>query len=352
VYAEFIRRCGEAGIFPLMGLEIICMNDDLREAGVKLNDPGNPGKMYLCGKGITRLDPMTPRAKELIDTIRENDAARMAAMIDKLDAHFANAALPLDLDADAVIDMIVARHDVPRETVTIQERHVAQAFQEAMFEKTDPETRLETLAGILGAPSKATPDAAVTIQGEIRSHLMKAGKPCFVPESFVSFAEAKELILELGGIPCYPTLADGTTPICPFESPVGQLIENLQQRGIHCAEFIPTRNQPGVLEEYVTAMRDAGIAVTGGTEHNTLELGPIQPGAAGGCHVPERVSGVLREGAQLVAAHQLLSLHGEDGYVTDAGEPNPAFVGADERIGRLSALGAAALARYHTHTGA
>jgi hypothetical protein len=351
VYAEFIERCRAAGIFPLMGLEIICMDDELREAGVKINDPGNPGKIYLCGKGITRLDPMTDRARDLLDTIRSNDDARMAEMIDKLGAHFAANGLELDLDADAVAERIVARHDVPRPTVTIQERHIAQAFQEAMFDRTEPEDRIETLGRILGAPSKATPEAAVTIQGEIRSHLMKAGKPCFVPESFVSFAEAKELILELGGIPCYPTLADGTTPICPFEQPVGELIRNLQRRGIHCAEVIPTRNQPAVLQQYVTAMRDAGIAVTGGTEHNTLELGPIEPGCAGGCHVPEPVREILRQGAELVAAHQMLSLHGEDGYVTDDGEPNPAWQTARKRISALSALGAAALGRYHTSTG-
>lgn len=351
VYAEFIQRCRAAGIFPLMGLEIICMDDELREAGVKINDPGNPGKIYLCGKGITKLDPMTDRAKELLETIRRNDDARMAEMIDKLNAHFAANDLELNLDADAVTDRIVSRHDVPRQTVTIQERHVAQAFQEAMFDRTEPEGRVETLGRILGAPSKATPDAAVTIQGEIRSHLMKAGKPCFVPESFVSFAEAKELILELGGIPCYPTLADGTTPICPFEQPVGELIRNLQRRGIHCAEFIPTRNQPAVLQQYVTAMREAGIAVTGGTEHNTLELGPIEPGCAGGCHVPEPVREILRQGAELVVAHQLLSLHGEDGYVTADGEPNPAWDSPRRRISALSALGAAVLGRYHTLTG-
>jgi hypothetical protein len=28
----------------------------LCEAGVRVNDPGNPGKTYLCGKGITRFD--------------------------------------------------------------------------------------------------------------------------------------------------------------------------------------------------------------------------------------------------------------------------------------------------------
>src|SRR5579862_1387552 len=43
VYGQFIRLARKRGIFPLFGLEIICMIDELRTAGVKINDPGNPG---------------------------------------------------------------------------------------------------------------------------------------------------------------------------------------------------------------------------------------------------------------------------------------------------------------------
>src|SRR5438552_1806355 len=54
VYAEFASQARQHGIFPLFGLEIIALIEPLVQAGVKINDPGNPGKMYLCGKGITR----------------------------------------------------------------------------------------------------------------------------------------------------------------------------------------------------------------------------------------------------------------------------------------------------------
>ncbi|MFP4053780.1 MAG: hypothetical protein ACLFV7_07950 [Phycisphaerae bacterium] len=350
VYADFLSAVRQAGVFPLMGLEIICMLDDLRQAGVKINDPGNPGKMYICGKGITRLDPLSSRASELIGTIRRNDDARMTEMVDRLGRHFASRGLDLRLDTEAVVSRVVARHGSPRQTVTLQERHIAQAFQERFFEDVPAGDRIAKLSEVLGTESKATPDAAVTIQGEIRSHLMKADKPCFVEEAFVRFAEAKELILELGGIPCYPTLADGKTPICPFETPVDQLIGNLRERGIHCAEFIPVRNQPQVLNEYVTKMREAGILVTAGTEHNTLDLIPLEPACAGGCNVPPECVEIFREGAYVTAAHQVLSLHGQTGYVDAAGELNDAWDSQEERIASLAALGAAAVAEYHGAT--
>ncbi len=87
VYGEFVELARGRGIFPLFGLEIISMQADLRDAGVKVNDPGNPGKTYLCGKGITRFDAMSPEATRLLGVIRKNDSARMAAMIERMRDH-------------------------------------------------------------------------------------------------------------------------------------------------------------------------------------------------------------------------------------------------------------------------
>ena len=55
VYGDFVSGSRKHGIFPLFGLEIIALIDELVKAGVKINDPGNPGKIYVCGKGITRF---------------------------------------------------------------------------------------------------------------------------------------------------------------------------------------------------------------------------------------------------------------------------------------------------------
>lgn len=344
VYGPFANGALDRGIFPLFGLEIIAMDDDLRDAGVKVNDPGNPGKTYICGKGITRFAQMTDRAAELLATIRDNDADRMARMTRAMARLFAQAGVETGLDAEAIRRRVVARHGSPLETVWLQERHIAQAFQERLFELTNEPARAEALARLFGqAPASDVTDA-VAVQGEIRSQLMKAGKPAFVSESFVTFAQAVELIVQLGGIPCYPTLADGAEPICPFEQPVGKLIETLKSRNIHLAELIPLRNSPDVLVEYATGLRAAGIAVTAGTEHNTLDLVPLVPTCVGGTPIPQPVQDIFWEGACVLAAHQLLTLHGQTGYVLPDGTPNPAYDDAD-RIGELARIGAAAVAQ-------
>lgn len=345
VYGDFAERARVAGIFPLFGLEVICLIDELVRSGVKINDPGNPGKFYYCGKAVTGVAAMSPRAKELLGRIRQGDTERMAAMTLKIGEVLAARGLDLRLTEEDVIAMICKRHGSPRETVTIQERHVAQAYQEALWRAVAPEKRAAALAQAFGATPKR-PDDAVTVQGEIRTHLMKSGKAAFVAESFVTFDEAHELILALDGIPCYPTLADGTSPICGYEDPVEMLIADLKSRNIHAAEFIPIRNKPEVLAKYVKAMRAAGLFVVGGTEHNTLDLIPIDPKCVGGAEIPEEVRAIFWEGTCVVAAHEFLRLHGEPGFVDAQGVPNPAYATAEDRIRDFAAMGAAVIEKY------
>ncbi|HEY3332503.1 MAG TPA: hypothetical protein VGK19_20910 [Capsulimonadaceae bacterium] len=345
IYVDFGARAARRGIFPLFGLEIIALIDDLVASGVKLNDPGNPGKMYICGKGITQFDPMPADAGALLQVIRNNDSKRMEAITVNLARVFADAGVETGLDAAAIKQRVVARHDCPLESVYLQERHVAQAFQEVIFEKIAADDRAALLEKAFGTPSKS-PSSDVTVQNEIRSHLLKAGKPAFAPDTFVDFDHAYKLILALGGIPCYPTLADGTSPITPFEGPVSNMIAQLQMRGIPAAEFIPNRNSPEVLSEYVHALRKAGLFVTAGTEHNTRDLIAIEPVCAGDEAIPADVQDIFWEGACVVAAHQFLTLHGRPGFVDAKGAPNPAYATADERIKAFAKVGAALLENY------
>jgi len=351
VYADFVELAFKKGIFPIFGLEIISLIDELVKAGVKINDPGNPGKMYICGKAITRFGTMTAKANELLSLIRNNDRARMAEMIDKLAAIFSANGVQTHLTEAAVIDRVQKRHNCVRDRITLQERHIAQAFQEVFFECVAEPQRSALLDKIFGTATKSAPTDAVKIQGDIRSYLMKAGKPGFVAETFVNFDQAKLLILELGGIPCYPTLADGTNPICAYESPIDTLIQNTRARGVHCAEFIPIRNTPDVLSAYVKAMRAAGLLVMAGTEHNTLDVIPLDPKCVGGVAVPDDVQEIFWEGACVAAAHQFLTLHGQCGFVDAAGNLNPKYACADECIRELAKLGAALIATYQGKAG-
>lgn len=349
VYTDFARLTAPNGIFPLFGVEIIALIRELVEAGVKINDPGNPGKIYVCGKGISRFEKFSPEAERLMSQIRSADSLRAGAVVARLAAVFDQHGLRTGLTPQAVKDRVVARHGCPPESVYLQERHIAMAFQEAVFSLVAPDRRAAVLERVFGTASKAAPDGAVKVQDEIRSHLMKAGKPAYVEETFPTLESARRLILELGGIPCYPVLADGTNPVCGYETPVEELIASIRAAGLHTAEYIPLRNSPETLSSYVHAMRRAGIVVTAGTEHNTLDRVPLAPTCRGGAPIPADVQAIFREGACVVAAHQFLAWHGLDGYVNGDGALNPGYAGAESRIAAFRKLGAAVISFWSQH---
>ncbi len=346
VYRAFVDLAVQRGVFPICGLEIVLRMDECARAGTLINDPGNPGKMYLCGKGITRFDAMTPTARELLERVRRNDEDRMERMVERIAAIFLDAGVATDLVAQRIIEQIAQRYGCLPSHVVLQERQVAAAFQEALFDRVPAAERSERLTQMFETKPASAPDDPGGIQAEIRTHLMKAGKPAFVEEQFIDFADARRLILELGGIPCYPTLADGAKQICEYERPVAELIGRIQGLGLHCAEFIPVRNTPEVLTKYVLSMRSAGIVVTAGTEHNTPDLLPLAPTCLKGAPIPPAVADVFLEGACVVAAHAFLTLHGECGYVDSDGELCPGYDSVEKRIAAFRVMGAVVLRRY------
>ena len=345
VYADFAGFSREKGIYPLFGLEIICLLDHLLQKGIRVNDPANPGKFYICGKSITGFLKMSSRAKIILGKIRKSDSLRIREMSKRLGDVFEESGVNLRLTYDDIVEMIVQRHACSKNIVYLQERHIAQAYQKMLFERIKKTDRRSILENIFGTPSK-NPDNEVVVQNEIRTHLLKNGKPAFVPETFISFDEAYELIVELGGIPCYPVLADGASPVCEYEAQVDNLIEDLFSRRIYAVEFIPFRNKPEVLNKYVSAMREAGFLVTAGTEHNTLDMLPIEPQCAGGAQIPEKIKNIFCEGACVLTAHQYLSLNTRIGFVDDRGELNRNYRNLHELIAQFSAIGAAIIKRY------
>ena len=83
-----------------------------------------------------------------------------------------------------------------------------------------------------------------------------------------------------------------------------------------------------------------------GTEHNTLDLLPIDPKCVGGVEVPEEIKDIFWEGACVVAAHEFLVANGECGYVDSQGNPNSEYVDSEERICAFKKIGENVIAQY------
>lgn len=339
VYRRLASAAEAAGIVPLYGLELISVVEPLRAAGTRVNDPANPGRMYVCGKGVDPFREPTATAARIDAGLRAANRERAARMTSLLREAFAAGGVDLDLDDAAIAADVAARAGVPVDWVVLQERHLAMAFQRALFAVVPAEERGSRLAAVWGGAASAAVDDAAAVQGEIRSRLIKAGGPAFVEETALSFEDAYRLILEWGGIPAYPTLGDGASPVCPFEASPEGLAAQLGELGIHAAELIPIRNAAGVVDDYVRAFRSAGIVVTAGTEHNTPARIPVEPTARGGAPLSDFARGVFHEGACVVAGHQAERAAGRAGFVDADGRPGDGDGDAEARIRRFAEIG-------------
>ena len=340
IYRRFASAAEAAGIMPLFGVEIIALIDGLDGVDTLVNDPTNLNRIYLCGKALARIDPPSPSAARRMAAMRAASDDRIRQMTSLIAAHFAHVGLDEEWTAERIAAAVAQRGGVPVEWVALQERHVAQAFQEFLFREVEPDRRADVLGRLFGSTVSLDPNDAPSVQEAIRSNLMKAGKPAFVAEAAVSFDDAYRLILELGGIPCYPILADGASPICGFEDPPEALAERLLALGIYCAELIPVRNRSEVVDRYVTALRRAGIVVLAGTEHNTQRLIPLRPTARGGEALSDLAREAFWEATCIVAAHQALCGSGQPGYVDGDGVPLAGFADGEARIRHFSDVGA------------
>ena len=340
VYDRFAAAAREHQLQALFGLEFISVLADEKRAGVKINDPANPGRAYICGKGIPAPTSPSAETRAFMDAAKVSNEARTSDMVDLIRELFAKAGLEVNVSYGSIVEVIAARAEVPSEWVVLQERHVALGFQVALFESTPVDGRAAILEKVYRQTPKAAPDDAAATQGELRSRLMKDGCPAFVEETPVPFEDAVRFVRGLGAITVYPTLADGVIPMCGYEDPVEDLIERMGSHDIYGAELIPVRNSPQIVERYVRAWRAAGIFVLVGTEHNTQERIPVAPTCLHSVPLSDEVKDITWEGTCIVTAHQHLMQQGQAGYVDSSGALNPGFPDAENRIRYFAEMGA------------
>ena len=325
-HEEFGRACAIAGIAATFSLEAVAMDRAAATAHLLLNDPDNPGRVYLCGKGITRNPSNSSVAARSLARMRRTLEERNREMTAKVGQFFRER---LSAEGPTWEDV---RALTPRGNAT--ERHLAWATLRRLRALADE--RGVSLNDLIQRCCAAAPPAgadAAALQIFLRARLLKAGMPCFVEESagaFVSTEELRHFFLAFGAIPTYPVLGN---PVTPGESDVEALLDRLQEQGFWAVEVIPRRNTRERLKEIVSAARRRWWPVFNGTEHNTPEAWPLlDPFALD----PDFESWFSRSCA-LLLGHQTQVGRGKQGFVGEDGRP--AIPDARERFEFFSNLG-------------
>lgn len=303
-YREWSDECAARHLYPLFNIELISLNSEDQAAGLRVNDPNNPGRTYLSGKGLAYPVILSGKEAQMLADVRAESNAQVERMCAKLNAHLDEVKAGFNVDFKYIVKELTRG--------SVRERHLAKALRMAVDAKADKiQDRLALYERIFGGqPLKSAPDNEAAVENEIRSKLLKAGGAAFVPEdpkAFLPMETVCQIIKAAGGIPTYPFLADDAKGnFTDFEGDLQKAADTLKKRGIKSVEFITTRNTTAVLEEYSGYLQDEGFIVTFGSEHNTPALEPIRLRTRDNA---EGLSEKLREtnyrGACAVAAHQV-----------------------------------------------
>lgn len=302
-YSEWNEGAFNRKLFPLFNVEFIGLNTEDQKNGLKVNDPGNPGRTYFSGKGLAFPQTASKETQDLIDSLIEKANAQVSEMTDKVNDHFKACGYSSTLDFDVIKRELAEKQ--------VRERHLAKAIRlmaEAQF--LDKEQLITFYKDVLGkeiALHNVTNEAIV--ENEIRGALLKAGKPAFVaedPTGFLPMEKIRSIILEAGGIPTYPFLADAVPGYTDFERDMAVTARTLKDRGVWSVEFIPTRNDINELKAFAKFYQEQGFVVSFGTEHNSPGKQPVEVFAKGGVSLDNELLEINYEGTCIIAAHQYL----------------------------------------------
>lgn len=308
-YSDWSEGCQKLGLLPLFNIEMIGLNADDQAAGVKVNDPSNPGRTYISGKGLMTKG-LPQEVTNWLDKAVADNNRQSEAMTGLLNKHLETLDAPFRLNYE----------EIKRELTLgqVRERHLARALR-LKIEKHFPNEvqKNDFYTNLIGKEADTNNEAAT--ENLLRGALLKSGGAAFIPEdpdSFAGLETIRQLILKAGGIPTYPFLGDALNGQCTdFEKELPRTMSQLKERGIFSVEFITTRNSLSYLVKTTQKLWDNGFLVTFGTEHNTPAMEPLEPMAKEGIKLTPDIQMINVQSICILLAHQHLTEKTGEGWL-------------------------------------
>jgi hypothetical protein len=311
-YGEFIEKCRKHHIFPLLNIELIGISRKDQQSGIRVNDPGNPGRIYISGKGLAYPSILPVNQQEKLDRIVMESNKQVEKMIDLVNRWLEFQQVHISLSVKEIIEEYAMD--------SLRERHVAKALRMKIEHKSHNDDEFYKLLNQAygGITSGKQRNDVAGLEDELRARLLKSGAPAFVPEddkAFLSLEEIVGIIEDAGGIPTYPMLLDGAgAAFTEFEQNREHLLESLKDRGFYSIELIPLRNRIEVVKEYAEYFYENGFAVSFGTEHNSPARLPLTVSCKNMEPLDKKLMQISFNGVAFLAAHQYLCAKEGPGY--------------------------------------
>lgn len=329
-YEQFNKTCFQNNVYPLFNVEFIGLHKQFQSEGLRINDPNNPGRIYISGKGLKRSFKLSEENQKKFDVLIESSQVQIKEMIENLNQWLQEVSAPFSFSYHEIKSGFAEE--------LVRERHIASAIRDAVEKNfNDLEGKKEFYARLFGTSPTSDITIPAAIEEEIRGKLLKAGGKAFVPEdekAFLSPDEIQSILTDASGIITYPLLLDDKNGnYTDFEKDKAKLSNTLKEMGIYSIEFIPGRNSLEALKEYSKYFYEKGFLVTYGTEHNSPALTPLEVSCRGGVALDKELLDINYNCSCILAAHQYLVEEGFKGYIDADGRPNTSLFSKFRKLG-------------------
>jgi len=252
-------------------------------------------------------------------------------MIELLNEHLNTAGVPVILDYTKI------RSEYAR--ISVYEQHIAHALADALRQEASSEEQLHLwYQKLIGDsepeyPETALVDKLLTVE--------KTGSVKIAPDLTLTMTQARQLILQIGGIPCYQCRIDGNALQQPSMS-AASLADHLLKKGICAIEFIPQWSDAETLRSFMNYFHKKHFCVSIGTGHFTTLSRTTIPVTRDGKPLDSTLLSIGYEGACIFAAHQEHRIRKQPGFLDENGariiamEKLPAFIAEGDAIIRKS----------------
>lgn len=313
-YNEFSNYAMKYRIFPLFNIEFMGILPDEQENNIRVNDANNSGRTYISGKGLKYPAKVNDA---LIGSVVRESHNQVEKMTERLNEYLKGISSNIKISFNEIREKWAEN--------IVRERHIAKALRIKVFEKfISLNERKDFLEKLLDIQISKTLLADIpSLENTIRARLLKKGGVAYVKENEKAFLEIEKIIkiiLDAGGIPCYPVLLDDKDGnYTEFEADPVKLMKKLKKLKVSSIELIPGRNDYKRLKEFVLFFNNNGFVITLGTEHNTPAMKPVTVSCRGERPLDKDLLSISFNGASVIAAHQYLHAQGRKGYIQNDG---------------------------------
>lgn len=313
-FREFAACCRASKIFPVYNIEFMVENDisSAYPANGKLPTTYFTGE--LSGKALPHPLPFPGDVHNLIASIWKGSQDRIWKMIDLLNKVLADCEIPVSLDYTEI--------RLKHAKASVYEQHVACALNSAIKKTAPSAPEMEVWYERLMGDCKTVNNETHSKELCIINNLLSPGKKAYIAvpaDISLTIAQARRLILQMGGIPCYQCKLSSISTADDAQTKAKELADTLIKRKIHAVEFIPQWTDAATLHTFMTFFHKRNFCVSIGTGHFASFNKSTIPLTSNGKPISEELLSIGYEGACILAAHQEYRIHRQPGFLDEEG---------------------------------